>query len=113
MSAAFFGTFGHGTERSTGSAPGPAKVATRMALLRMGSSDGAYSLSALLRVMEERPRKRYDQDARRPSNSVTCLSRPGVIVLVAIMHRRFTLPNLATVVRLVAFLASFAALSGA
>jgi hypothetical protein len=36
MSAAFFCTCGHGTERMTGSAPGPAKVATRMVLLRMG-----------------------------------------------------------------------------
>src|SRR6266480_4284876 len=36
MRAAFFCTCGHGTERMTGSAPGPAKVATRMVLLRMG-----------------------------------------------------------------------------
>jgi hypothetical protein len=36
MSAAFFCTCGQGTERMTGSAPGPAKVATRMLLLRMG-----------------------------------------------------------------------------
>src|SRR6266853_1357017 len=36
MSAAFAGTCSHGTERMTGSAPGPAKVATRMVLLRMG-----------------------------------------------------------------------------
>src|SRR5215831_211130 len=36
MSAAFFPTCGHGTERMTGSAAGPAKVATRMVLLRMG-----------------------------------------------------------------------------
>src|SRR5947208_1269319 len=40
MSAAFLETCGHGTERMIGSAPGPAKVATRMLLLRMdfGSS---------------------------------------------------------------------------
>src|SRR2546427_2624708 len=34
ISAAFFGTFGHGTLRMTGGAPGPAKVATRMSLRR-------------------------------------------------------------------------------
>src|SRR5258707_15639486 len=40
MRAAFLGTCGHGTERMIGSAPGPAKVATRMVLLRIdfGSS---------------------------------------------------------------------------
>src|SRR5262249_32020789 len=36
---AFAGTCGHGTERMTGSAPGPAKVATRMVLLRMDCSE--------------------------------------------------------------------------
>ena len=30
ISAAFFGTSGHGTVRITGGAPGPSKVATRM-----------------------------------------------------------------------------------
>ena len=46
---ALFGIFGHCTERITGSAPGPAKVATRMVLLRMGSTGvfRPYPLSCL------------------------------------------------------------------
>jgi hypothetical protein len=48
MSAAFFPTCGHGTARMTGSAPGPAKVATRMVLLRMGMPD----MSAVVRGLE-------------------------------------------------------------
>ena len=38
ISAAFFGTSGHGTVRITGGAPGPAKVATRIASLGISSS---------------------------------------------------------------------------
>src|SRR5262252_2512990 len=48
MSAAFAGTCGQGTDRMTGSAPGPAKVATRMVLLRMGLLGACKSYHALL-----------------------------------------------------------------
>src|ERR1700736_2360234 len=37
--AAFFPMRGHSTERMRGSAPGPAKVATRMVLLRMANEN--------------------------------------------------------------------------
>src|SRR5438309_9694575 len=40
MSAALRPTSGHGTERMTGGAPGPAKVATRIMLARMTSLRG-------------------------------------------------------------------------
>src|SRR5262249_39851628 len=57
MSAAFAGICGHGTARMTGSAPGPAKVATRMVLLRMG----LFSAPNLIRHHWSRLRARSGQ----------------------------------------------------
>src|SRR6266480_1730641 len=96
MSAAFFCTCGHGTERMTGSAPGPAKVATRMVLLRMGfiraphkfypasrafpawGQDGEYSLVGAAR-QSVASREGEAQDARRRI-SVAAFGRPSRLI---------------------------------
>src|SRR6516225_9600391 len=116
MSAAFLGIFGHSTDRITGSAPGPAKVATRMVLLRMEVSEVRQTLSALLHAMEERSRNRYDhsdsRQCRYSGRGKVYVGRVRRMIPVRVMQCRFTSTNLAVAVHLLVLLVVLAICSG-